>query len=291
MSTRSRTPGGIKHQGIGNQTPEKTGWRRFRLTDPQVAEGGVAAASIYTSLTEDASLTRWVTPDYGDNNYTTSGRGANGRVFSQPLTNSKGQGILLTEAFTLRVIIELIAISGADWGGAREPEPWINVGISGQAAVGDIPANNYLAMAVDSVVPHANQYDKPKVGYNVGPIDNSEAYFYGNNETPTTDSFPTYYYADIRIGPDTDDTITLNTSISMRAYDGDKNHFGPNQWVRYEPSDSLAVEETGQAYLFVGITPEGNNGVVLNLGDPVTTDFRVWYMVSHAESWIPGGNP
>lgn len=296
MGRRSRVPGSITN--FSRTLNPKEGWRRFRFSDPNVTEGGpMAANEVYASLTEDAVKTRWVTPAYSANSQgdlVTSGTGAaNGRIWSMALTDSLGAGINLSDNFLLRVMIEFQSIDGSDWGASYEAEPWIAIGFSSQAAVADIPTNNYLAMSVNYYGRHATtQYNKPRIGYNKGPISGSSRTFhYTNNNNVNAGDFPTYYYGNLRIGPDMDDTRQLNHSISVRCFDSNLDHFGPSQWKTHEPGDADNVEDTGQAYLFVALTPEGANGVNLYRGEAITTDFRVWFMVETSGPWIPEGNP
>lgn len=292
MGRRSRSPGAITR--FTNPADPKNGWRRFRFTDPGVVEGGITAGTVYSSLTEDADKTRWVTDDYGDNNLTTSGRGAcNGRVWCKPLLNSMGQPVLLTDSFVLRVVIEHIAVTGDDWGGSGEPEPWMSVGLTGQPVAADVPSNNHLGLSVNFYSRQADgdQYKNTRVGYESGTISDTSTGHYAVANANVADSFPAFYYGDIHIGPDTDDTAQLNTTINVRSYDNLKNHFGPSQWKMHEPGDTAAIEDTGPAYVFVALSPEGGDSVGLTAGNPITTDFRIWYMVQNDTNWVPVGNP
>lgn len=294
MGRRIRVPGNITR--FSKRLDPIDGWRRYRLTDPDVAEGGTMnAADVYASLTEDAVKTRWVTPAYSGNSpgdLVTSGVGAaNGRVWSKALTDRYGAGVNLADNFILRVMVEFQSISGTDWGANGEAEPWINVGLSSQAAVNDIPTNLYMAMSVNYWAKNNNQHNTPRIGWAKGPISgNSRAFHFNNNNTPASGQFPTYYYANLRLGPDMNDTRNNNASIAMRAFDENLDHFGPSQWKFYEFPDADNIEDTGQAYLFVALSPEGGNNIDLQSGEAITTDFRVWYMLETSGDWIPEGN-
>ena len=108
MSNHSRIPGNIALQTTGRNSPVEKGWRQFFFTDPRCvveSEGGDCVASVVE--TTGNTVITFQTDHSGGTLFP-----LDGYVAGKPLLTPEGNTITFGSPFVLKVMVELISITG-----------------------------------------------------------------------------------------------------------------------------------------------------------------------------------
>ena len=270
--SHSRTPGGIKHEGLGNQTPADFGWRRFMLGD--VRNTHEDPDSNIASYTETAGPLGYTEVTLTDIITTTGTNPCYKGVWVQPLVGPTGQPVDLSKPFVLMTMIEAIAMSG-DFGGTQKHKPIFGLGICDYTSDIDHASNRYLTVGWDQ---NGNTFPN---GVKIGRGTASNYNVTGAaNDADTKLIVATFYH-----GPDTGASMAAasNTTAIFNFYKDSSEGYRRNTNVTLltQALGTLAtnaIKSVTQAQIFAYF---GSRTDTDGSEDEAVTKFRLWYMVTH----------
>ena len=272
MSTRTRTPGGIKHQGIGEQTPADFGWRRFMLSDSRnTHEDPDSNVASYTETAGPLGYTEVTLTDV----IATSGTNIKFKAaWVQPLVGPTGQPVDLSKPFVLMTMTEAIAMSG-DFGGTQKHRPMFGLAFGDYTSDIDHADHRFLGIGWDqngSTFPNGVKIGRGTASnYNVSGA---------ANNADTKLIVATFYH-----GPDTGGSMAAasNTTATFNFYKDSSEGYRRNTNVALltQALGTLAtnaIKSVTQAQIFAYF---GSRTDTDGSYDEAVTKFRLWYMVTH----------
>jgi hypothetical protein len=156
MSHTSRVPGDFAHYSVGTARRVNLGWQQFMMTDDQcviedplnqvVGDDGLRAASPSGdgSIVETTGATVVTFADGHDGGSTVA---IDGCVAFKPLRDAFGEEVNYGTPFTLRMVLELVSISGGYSGTAsNKNQPMIVCGIAQQFSDFDAGGASFMAI-------------------------------------------------------------------------------------------------------------------------------------------------
>ena len=146
MSRNSRVPGDFAHSSVGKARLVNRGWQQFMMTHPEcVIEDPLNQCTGGDgTIVETSGATVFTFADGHDGGSTVA---IDGCVAFKPLRDAFGEEVNYgVTPFTLRMVLELISISGDYGNGANDNEPMIVCGIAQQFADFDHAGASFMAV-------------------------------------------------------------------------------------------------------------------------------------------------
>jgi len=293
MSRISRVPGDFAHSSVGKARLVNRGWQQFMMTHPEcVIEDPLNQCTGGDgTIVETSGATVFTFADGHDGGSTVA---IDGCVAFKPLEDAFGEVVNYGQPFTLRMVIELISISGDYGSGTNNTMPMIVCGIAQQFSDFDAAGASFLAIGY-----RLNCTGSEDIAVDADAIVVSRATSGSGQRTQddTTghDDHPIMSMKFI-CGPDLDaDGNCYGSFVALQPVGGSDpfDALTNNPWYSQASMDNLGLNANQGTFtagnsvkIFVAVTDKtASNGD----STPATVTFKVHYLVSAAPAWGGSG--
>lgn len=283
MAGLPRVPGEFSRSSMGNKKFAYPGWRRFRFTDAgvDVEDGANACVDSIVETTGNTVITFLNTHSHN------SEHPIDGRVGITKLKTPEGVPLRFGDPFCLKVMIELISISGSYTGATdtSSSKPQVCLGIGMNATDADNDSNRHFVYGWRS---NAESASSETIDEDSRWIFSSLATGGSGQDTTNAGSGDNcvLYIGEFVVGPDMTDGsggAEAHNAHLIRGEFADSNHA-----TKFDPGDSNITSSglganqgfndgAAQVYLYACVSDK--NVLSADDGNPCVVTCRLWYMV------------
>ena len=289
MSNHSRIPGNIASQTTGRNSPVQKGWRQFFFTDPRCvveSEGGDCVATVVE--TTGNTVITFQTDHSGGTLFP-----LDGWVAGMPLQTDEGNILTFGTPFVLKVMVELISISGdydnAD--NAGKSNPMMTMGICMNASDFDASDNRHYGYGARLGCEGSEDIDEDVKWC----VDHLEADGSGLDETSgnaySGSSNPKLFVGEFIVGPDMATANGNAILIHQEFKASGANYAVPNSGLNFSTiGANQGFNDAATTVTLYGAIQDrvDDNGISGNTACVVTA--RFWYMVEADVHNLWGGS-